>query len=66
MSKTLYVVQYNDTYGNGNDKKLEVIVESKQQFIEWLNEHNDSRDGEPESADEFSLIPLTLFTSENQ
>lgn len=61
MKKILYVVKYNDIYGNGDDKKLEVIVESKQQFKKWLRNHNASRDAEPETADEFELIPLSLF-----
>ena len=43
MKKTLYVVEYNDCYGNGTDKKLEVIVENHDQFLEWLKEHNEDR-----------------------
>lgn len=69
MEKTLYVVQYNDCYGNGTDKKLEVIVENHNQFLEWLKEHNEDRrmdyldddDFVEESAEEFNLIPLKLF-----
>ncbi len=69
MVKTLYVVEYNDCYGNGTDKKLEVIVENHNQFLEWLKEHNENRrmdylnddDFVEESAEEFNLIPLNLF-----
>jgi hypothetical protein len=68
MVKTLYVVEYNDCYGNGTDKKLEVIVETHNQFLEWLKEHNENRrmdylddDFVEESAEEFNLIPLNLF-----
>jgi hypothetical protein len=68
MEKTLYVVEYNDCYGNGTDKKLEVIVETHNQFLEWLKEHNENRrmdylddDFVEESAEEFNLIPLNLF-----
>ena len=69
MVKTLYVVEYNDCYGNGTDKKLEVIVENHNQFLEWLKEHNENRrmdylddnDFVEENADEFNLIPLNLF-----
>jgi len=69
MEKTLYVVEYNDCYGNGTDKKLEVIVENHNQFLEWLKEHNEDRrmdylhddDFVEESAEEFNLIPLKLF-----
>jgi hypothetical protein len=69
MEKTLYVVEYNDCYGNGTDKKLEVIVETHNQFLEWLEEHNENRrmdylnddDFVEESAEEFNLIPLNLF-----
>ena len=66
MTKTLYVVQYNDCYGNGDKKNLEVIVENRNHFLEWLDEHNESRGGsEPETEEEFTLIPLNLFTSES-
>lgn len=69
MKKTLYVVQYNDCYGNGTDKKLEVIVENHNHFLEWLKKHNENRrmdyldddDFIEESAEEFNLIPLNLF-----
>jgi len=69
MVKTLYVVEYNDCYGNGTDKKLEVIVETHNQFLEWLKEHNENRrmdylnddDFVEESAEEFNLIALNLF-----
>lgn len=66
MTKTLYVVQYNDCYGNGDKKNLEVIVENRNHFLEWLDEHNESRGGsEPEGKEEFTLIPLNLFASES-
>ena len=62
--KTLYVVQYNDKYGNGDKKTLEIIVENRKQFLEWLDEHNKNRGGEnPEEEEEFDLIPLQLFKS---
>jgi hypothetical protein len=71
MTKTLYVVQYNDCYGNGN-KKLEVIVESHEDFKKWLKIHNEERaddqcldidddDFVVEHEEEFYLIPLNLF-----
>ncbi len=60
--KTLFVVQYNDCYGNGDKKILEVIVENRNKFLEWLDEHNESRGGsEPEGEEEFTLIPLELY-----
>jgi len=64
--KKLFVVQYNDTYGNGNNKKLEVIVKSYEDFLKWLDEHNKQRKFEDEDAieedeDEFTLIALSLF-----
>ena len=69
-SKTLYVVQYNDLYGNGNTK-LEVIVENEVQFKKWLEEHNEERrldydnddDFVEENEEEFNLIPLTMFNA---
>ena len=64
--KTLYVIQYNDKYGNGDKKNLEVIVENRNQFLEWLDEHNESRGGtEPEGKEEFDMIPLQLFIPNN-
>jgi hypothetical protein len=61
--ETLYVVQYNDCYGNG-DKKLEVIVKTRKDFLDWLDKHNASRDAEPEGQEQFDLIPLQLYTSQ--
>ena len=70
--KTLYVVRYNDCYGNG-ETKLEVIVESREDFLKWLEVHNKERaDNEDldiddddfviENEEEFDLIPLELLT----
>jgi hypothetical protein len=65
MSKTMYIVRYNDIYGNGDNQKLEVIVENRNHFLEWLEEHNESRgQSEPESEEEFDLIPLSVYVSE--
>jgi hypothetical protein len=63
--KTLYVVQYNDRYGNGDKKKIEIIVQNRNHFLEWLDENNDCRGSEPEGEEEFDLIPLELFVSKN-
>lgn len=61
----MYVVKYNDAYGNGDNQKLEVIVENRNHFLEWLEEHNESRGGsEPELEEEFDLIPLNIYISE--
>ena len=67
QTKTLYVVRYNDCYGNGNEK-LEVIVESYDDFLKWLEQHNNDRrddfdddDFVEETEEEFDLIPLNLF-----
>lgn len=70
-SKTLYVVRYNDCYGNG-ETSLEVIVKSHKDFKKWLIQHNKERadlqdldvdddDFCYEGEEEFELIPLTLF-----
>lgn len=59
--KTLYVVEYNYGY---EDRHLEVIVESREDFLKWLKEHNEERisDGEiEEEEDEFQLIELNLY-----
>ena len=62
MSNTFYIVQYNDKYGNGNNKSLEILVRDKKGFEDWLKAHNAEREGEiEEGADEFDLIPISLF-----
>ena len=69
-TKKVYIVQYNDCYGNGSDKKLEVVLESKDDFASWLEQHNDNRrmdyisddDFIEENEEEFDLIPLDLLT----
>lgn len=71
MEKTLYLVQYNNYYGN-DEKKLEIIVESYEDFKKWLIKHNEERSAHfddsvyfyadhYESEKEFDLIPLNLF-----
>jgi heme/copper-type cytochrome/quinol oxidase subunit 2 len=57
--KKLYIVKYK------YDNTLEVIVENEKHFKKWLKENNDSRDAEPEDADEFELIPLTFYSPNN-
>lgn len=62
---TFYIVQYNDCYGNGDDKIYECIVKSKIDFLKWLKEHNEEREGMDamtESSEEFNLIPINLWT----
>jgi hypothetical protein len=69
--KKLYVVRYLDIYGNGNDQKLEVIIENRNHFLEWLKQHNDNRrmdyisddDFVEETEEEFDLIPLNIYLS---
>lgn len=63
MNKKMYVVKYNNARGNGDNQNLEVIVENRNQFLSWLDEHNESRDAEPEREDEFELIPLNIYSS---
>jgi len=61
---TYYIVQYNDMYGNGTDKKIECIVKDEDGFNKWFEEHNNEREEmgeEPESREEFTLIPVNLF-----
>lgn len=63
-----YIVQYNDSYGNGTDKDIECLVKSKEDFDLWLSKHNEERENdgnEPEDEDEFDLIPITLFNPKN-
>lgn len=66
--KTLFVVIYKDDYC----KKLEVIVESYDDFLKWLEIYNKERadDQDLDVDDEdfcyirehyFSLVPLNIF-----
>jgi len=57
----LYVVRYNDKYGNGDKVNLEVIVNNENEFYEWLEVHNECRGSEPEGREEFDLIPLQHY-----
>lgn len=62
---TFYIVQYNDIYGNGTDKKIECIVKDETTFNKWLKEHNQERidmGADPEYKEEFNLIPVNLFS----
>lgn len=62
--KDFYIVQYNDCYGWGLDKTLEVIVESGEDFELWLEEHNKEREADgnsTEGKEEFDLIHISLF-----
>ena len=66
-NETYYIVQYNDCYGNGTDKKIECIVKSDADFKRWLKEHNSEREdmgADPEGDEEFTLIPVNLFSSQ--
>lgn len=59
-----FVIQYNDKYGTGMDKKIEVLIKHEKDFNNWLKKHNQERkqSGEmEESKDEFDIIPIELF-----
>ena len=61
---TFYIVQYNDCYGNGDQKSNEVLVRNEQEFLRWLEIRNKERAdaGElVEDMEEFDLIPIELF-----
>ena len=63
---TVYIVRYNDCYGNGDDKKLEVVLKNKAAFNQWHKAHNKKRkeDGNaPEGREEFDLIPIQMVLS---
>ena len=60
----IYLVEYNDIYGTGQGKVLEVALTSEKDFKIWLDEHNARRvsEGEmEEGADEFNLIELSVY-----
>jgi hypothetical protein len=62
-TKTVYIVKYNDRYGNGDDTSIEAVLEKESDFKKWLKMHNDSRDAEPESEEEFDVdsIQMVIF-----
>jgi hypothetical protein len=56
--KKIYLVEYNDRYGNGDNKSFEGYVESREDFMKWLVEHNKEREAEgelEEGKEEFTL-----------
>ena len=59
--KDLFVVKYID------DNQFEVIVESREDFLKWLADHNESRKEDDdddfceETERDFELIPLNLY-----
>ena len=63
-NNTFYIVEYNDCYGNGDQKSNEVLVRNEQEFLLWLERRNKERAdaGELiEDVEEFDLIPIELF-----
>jgi hypothetical protein len=63
-NSTFYIVEYNDCYGNGDQKSNEVLVRNEQEFLLWLEIRNKERAdaGELiEDVEEFDLIPIELF-----
>jgi len=63
-NNTFYIVEYNDCYGNGDQKSNEVLVRSEREFLLWLEIRNKERAdaGELiEDVEEFDLIPIELF-----
>lgn len=64
QTETFYIVQYNDCYGNGDQKSNEVLVKNEAGFWKWLEDRNKERveAGEmEEQVEEFDLIPINLF-----
>lgn len=68
-TKQLYIIEYNDCYGNGTNKKLEAVIKNKEDFINWLKQHNENRrldclnddDFLEENEEEFNIIPIDMF-----
>lgn len=64
-SEQVFIVKYNDLYGNGTDTYLECVVRSRDEFYEWLDWHNDirvSHENDPEDEELFTLIPISLVS----
>ena len=58
---TLYLVTYNDCYGNGDDTSVEGITNDPDK---WLEEHNQGRENdgeEPEHKEEFDFERISLY-----
>jgi hypothetical protein len=63
-TKTVYLIVYNDCYGNG-DTSNEGIIEKMEDFEKWLENHNKDRitnGDEPEGVEEFDKIPIPMYT----
>jgi len=63
--KDVWVVKYNDCYGNGDDTRIEAVLHSEKDFKKWLKKHNQERKelgGMKESKEEFDLIRVNLLT----
>jgi len=63
-TKTIYLIKYNDCYGNGDESYIECAITEKKYFKDWLNEHNKDREfdgNEPEGEEEFDLIEYKIF-----
>ena len=63
-TQRIYIIEYNDCFGNGDQKSTECAVTSKAGFKSWLAAHNKARkaDGEePECASEFDLKETILI-----
>lgn len=64
-TKSVYIVKYNDRYGNGDEEYIEAVLANSGDFGKWLYQHNLEReiDGNPpESEDEFDVESVSLFS----
>jgi hypothetical protein len=43
---TKYLIQYNDKYGNGDNKTIEGYLDKESDFTKWLIIHNQERASE--------------------
>jgi len=42
-SKTVYLVTYNDRFGNGDEDCVEVVLTKQSDFSKWLKKNNKDR-----------------------
>jgi hypothetical protein len=64
-TKTIYLVTYNDKYGDGTGQNIEAILLNKNDFPLWLRMHNYDRYQEGnmlENEDEFNVEEALVFT----
>jgi len=71
-TETVYIIKYNDRFGNGDDTSIDGVIKNQEDFPKWLENRNKLRsegvtDEEEledliETAEEFDIISTTMYT----